>query len=429
MADLKDYSTPFDPDRTLEDFDKDVLVKMWHSSSFCFANRMGEWYYMLLEKAGKEPAQQITRDVWIRAKTLDYEERYVAAGVGVPNRDLIGLLKSMQWDVGQQGIIDTTLELVDNNPYHGRAIIHKCVLYDMCWGSGDFDLMELVCNEVCLHGYEQIGRWYNPHIQSVTIKMPKFEKTEEKDPIPCMCDFYIPGQMGKIETTRLDDYSGPELDDYSGPFLPGRNTDENAKKFSKKVLAGIIEAAGKHESALSSQYAAWTDVRLGTETAYAMDREQSTKSLITDMAMTMEGFGIAGDDVETLFKCLQVMSGRIAKMPEVEFDLKDNKHGILTVKKCRSIDYCKKYGRTIHQEHLCNGICGDGFPTVASVINPAIKVTPLKMPRRQRNGWEIWNEEKVIDGDQALTLAYDLMKENDWPALGPVECQWEFELD
>ncbi len=195
------------------------------------------------------------------------------------------------------------------------------------------------------------------------------------------------------------------------------------------MLVGIIEAAGKHESALTSQYCAWTDVRLGTETAYALDREQSIKSLITDMGMTMEGFGIAGDDVETLFKCLQVMSGRIAKMPEVEFDLKDKNHGILMVKKCRSIDYCKKYGRTIHQEHLCNGICGDGFPAVASVINPAIKVTPLKIPRRQRNGWEIWNEEKVTNGDQARALVYDLMKETDWPALGPLECKWEFKLN
>ena len=88
----------------------------------------------------------------------------------------------------------------------------------------------------------------------------------------------------------------------------------------------------------------------------------------------------------------------------------------------------KKYGRTIHQEHLCHGICTDGFPAIAGVINPAMKVTALKMPGRQRNGWEIWNEEKVTDGDQAKAMVYDLMKETDWPALGPVECQWEFKL-
>ncbi len=429
MTDMKDYSGAFSPQITLADFDKDVLVKMWHSSSMCFALRMGEWYYMLREKAGPEAAKQITRDVWMRGKTLDYEERYVAAGVGIPDRDLIGLLKSMQWDIGQQGIIDTTLELVDNNPYHGRATIHKCPLYEMCWGSGDFELMELVCNGVCLHGFEQIGRWYNPHIQSVTTKLPEYEKTEQPDPMPCQCEFFIPGKSGKVDVTTLEEYSGPELADYSGPFLPGRNTDENAKKFSKKVLAGIIEAAGKHESALTSQYCAWADVRLGTEAAYAMDRGQSIRSLITDMGMVMDGFGIAGEDVETLFKCLQVMSGRIGKMPEVEFDLKNNKHGILTVNRCRSLEYCKKYGRTIHQEHLCHGICADGFPTVASVINPSIKVTPLKMPARQRNGWEILKEEKVIDGDQARALVYELMKETDWPTLGPVACQWEFKMD
>ena len=183
------------------------------------------------------------------------------------------------------------------------------------------------------------------------------------------------------------------------------------------------------ESALAGLYCTWADVRLGTEMAHALDREQSMKSLVTDMGMVQEAFGIAGDDVETLFKCYQVMPGRIARMPEVELDLRDPRHGVLTVKRCRSLEYCKRYGRTALQEHLCGGICGDGFPATASVINPGIKVTPLKVPKRQRNGWEIMKEENVTDGDQARALVRNLMKETDWPALGPVECRWEFTLD
>jgi len=41
----------------------------------------------------------------------------------------------------------------------------------------------------------------------------------------------------------------------------------------------------------------------------------------------------------------------------------------------------------------------------------------------------MWKEEGVTDAEQARVLIKELMAETDWPALGPIECQWEFRLD
>jgi hypothetical protein len=428
MADLKDYSVAFNPDLTLEDFDKDLLVNLWHTASMCFILRMGGWIFPIIAKFGMETAKEVARDVFIRGKLLVLEERYVAEGVNIPDRDVVGVMKSMQWDPGQQGTIDTTLELVDNNPYHGRATIHRCTAHEILSASDNFELLQFICDEICLYGFEQVARWYNPHIQSVTMQLPPFHKTEKKVEMPCQCEFFIPGQSGKIDVTSLDSYQGCELEGYSGPFFSGQNTNENARKFSKKTLAGIIEAAGRLEAAHTGLYMSAVAARLGTEVAYEIDREQSRGSITTDMVKIKDAFAIQGDDVEALFKCCQCMPVRIARMPEIEFDLQDGRLGTMTVKRCRSLDYCKKYGRTELQEHLCRTICVEGFQAGADCINPSIKVTPLKLPKRQRNGWEIWKEEGVTDAEQARALVKDLMAETDWPTLGPVACQWEFKL-
>jgi hypothetical protein len=247
--------------------------------------------------------------------------------------------------------------------------------------------------------------------------------------MPCQCEFFIPGQSGRIDGTSLDAYDGPELEGYVGPFYFGQNTNENARKFSKKTLAGIIEAAGRLEAAHTGLYMTAVAARLGEDVAYELDREQSRWSVAVDMANVRKAFAVPGDDVEAFFKCCQCMPVRMATMPDVEFDLPQSKLGTMTVKQCRPLNYCKRFGRTQLQEHLCKTICVEGFQTGANFINPAIKVTPLKLPRRQRNGWEIWKEEGVTDEEHARALVKELMAETDWPALGPVACKWEFRIE
>ncbi|TET80022.1 hypothetical protein E3J38_06410, partial [candidate division TA06 bacterium] len=126
MAELKDYNGEFRPNLKLTDFDKDVLVRLWHASARNYAQRTGEWYRLLRERFDEQAARDIRTEVWMNQhKALNIESRLDAEAMSFHDRDLIGFLKSLQWDPGQQGIIATKVELVNNNPYHGRATIKR----------------------------------------------------------------------------------------------------------------------------------------------------------------------------------------------------------------------------------------------------------------------------------------------------------------
>ena len=426
MSDLHDYNGEFKPDLKLTDFDKDVLVRLWHAGARNYAQRTGEWYRLLRERYDEEAAKDIRANVWMNDhKSLNIESRLDAEAMNFQERDLIGFAKSLQWDPGQQGIIGTHVELVDNDPYHARVTIQRCWVYDYCYRSGDFSFLDSIC-DLDLYGYQEIARWFHPHIKAVFLKGPSKER---KDEIPCQWEFFIPGKSGRIDVTSLEDYSGPELKDYSGPFMSGENTDQTAKKFSHEALARIIEASGRITVGIDGIYVSACQAKWDLETAYELDAQHWKQSAHIDMRRVRQAVNIQGDDVETLFKCYQCMPAMIAKMPEVEYDLKGKDHGILTVKRCRSLDYCVKHGLDGLQKHLCETIDMEGFQNTAACVNADIKVTPLKLPKRQRNAWELWAQEEITGAGDCKAVLDELLEETDWPGLGPIACQWEFKLE
>jgi len=280
MADLGGYNGEFRPSLKLTDFDKDVLVRLWHASARNYAHRTGEWYRLLRERFDEKAARDIRTEVWMnQQKILNMESRLDAEALNFYDRDLIGFLKSLQWDPGQQGIIRTKLELVDNNPYHGKATILQCWVYDYCWRSQDFSFLDSIC-DLDLYGYQEIARWFHPHIKAVFLKGPSHER---KDEIPCQWEFFIPGKAGHVGVTSLEGYSGPELKDYSGEFLSGENTDETAKKFSKEALARIIEAGGRITVAVDGIYLSACQAKWNREVAYELERQQWKQSVHIDM--------------------------------------------------------------------------------------------------------------------------------------------------
>ena len=424
MLNLEDYNGEFKPDLKLTDFDKDVLVRLWHASARNYGQRTGEWHRLIRDRYGEQTAREVVRnEVWQHQnRMLNIESRLDAEALNFKDRDLIGFVKSLQWDPGQQGFLDTEVELVDGNPYHARVTIPKCWIYDYCWQSGDFDYLESTC-DLDLHGYQEIGRWFHPHIKTVFLKGPSKDK---KDDIACQYEFFIPGKTGKVEVMPLKDYSGPELKDYSGDFMSGQNTDETAKKFSKESLAAITEAGGRLTGIVDGIYTSVCQLKWDRELAYEMEREQWQRTVRVDVRRVREAVGIEGDDVGTLFKCYQCMPAFVVRCPEVEYDLKDKNHGILTIKQCRSLDYCVRHGQDALQKHLCESLDVEGFQEMANCVNPGIKASPLKLPARQRNAWNLWFEEGITGPEECKAVAKELLVRTDWPSLEPIACQWEF---
>ena len=211
--------------------------------------------------------------------------------------------------------------------------------------------------------------------------------------------------------------------------MSGENTDQTAKKFSHEALARIIEASGRITVGIDGIYVSACQAKWDLETAYDLDAQHWKQSAHIDMRRVRQSVNIQGDDVETLFKCYQCMPAMIAKMPEVEYDVKGKGHGILTVKRCRSLDYCVKHGLDGLQKHLCETIDMEGFQNTAACVNADIKVTPLKLPKRQRNAWELWAQEEITGAGDCKAVLDELLEETDWPGLGPIACQWEFKLE
>jgi len=228
--------------------------------------------------------------------------------------------------------------------------------------------------------------------------------------------------------TSLEEYNGPELKDYSGELLFGLNTDQTAKKFSKQVLARIIEAGGLLYTGIDGMYTEACNLRWDIEAALNLDAELWRRYAHADVRRVMEALNIRGNDVETLFKCYQCMPGIIAKMPEVEYELKDKNHGILTVRHCRSLNYCVRHGMSSLQVHLCETLDVEGFETTAHHVNPEIKVTQLKSPKHLRVAEDLWKKENVTEPERCSAMARELQKETDWPGLASIACQWEFKL-
>jgi len=71
----------------------------------------------------------------------------------------------------------------------------------------------------------------------------------------------------------------------------------------------------------------------------------------------------------------------------------------------------------------------EGFQNGAQLVNPDIKVKPLKLPKHLRIAEDLWIEEGITDYERAKAVAGELRNDSDLPGLGPIACQWEFRLE
>jgi hypothetical protein len=282
-----------------------------------------------------------------------------------------------------------------------------------------------ICDS-CLYGYEECARWYNPYIKTVCFKLPP---RRSKEDICCQWEFFVPGKVERVEVASWQKYCGPELKDYSGQFLSGMNTDETAKNFSKETFARVIEAGGMLYTGIDGMYIAACQAKWGGEIAFKLDAELWRQTVGTDVSRVRRALNIQGEDVEALFKCYQFMPGIIGKMPEVEYSLKSKNEGILTVRRCRSLNYCVKHGWSALQRHLCEVVDVEGFQNTARMVNPDIKATPLKLPKHLRICEDLWKEEKITRPDRCKAVAKQLRNDSDLPGLSPIACQWAFKLE
>ncbi|MCX5999119.1 MAG: DUF6125 family protein [Chloroflexi bacterium] len=171
-----------------------------------------------------------------------------------------------------------------------------------------------------------------------------------------------------------------ELQDYSGRFRPGLKMED----FSKAALGRMWRLGGAIYLGLGGVYYRVLKERLGESAAMELDREAWRRMAMTEIRLSAEAMNVRGSDVSALFKLFQVdPAGDGMAILSADYDLKSEKHGIVTYKDCQSLRYFEKHAEKALYQHVCAGIDVDWYNQCARFVNPKIKVTPLKLPPRK----------------------------------------------
>jgi len=184
-----------------------------------------------------------------------------------------------------------------------------------------------------------------------------------------------------------------ELQDYSGDFRPHLKMED----FSKEALIRLWQLGGKLYLGLDGIWFGVIKERFGEELAVELDTEVWKRVEMPEWQRCTAAMNIQGDDVATMFKVMQIDPGGAAIM-DMEFDLKNRNHGIVTFKRCAPLEWIEKHGTPARQKNACD-MDITWFNDWAHMLNPKIKVTPLKLPPRKSKDevaciWEFKLEEE-----------------------------------
>jgi len=185
-----------------------------------------------------------------------------------------------------------------------------------------------------------------------------------------------------------------ELKDYSGELRPNLKMED----FSKEAVLRLWMAAVKLYLGLDGIWYSLIKERFDESTAKELDAEVWRRTTPLDVKWHREAMNNWGNDVESVLKHIQIDAGSGAVFPGLICDLIDKNHGILTVKRCLGLDYWERHGETELQKHECETVDAEGFQDLASLFNPKMKATALKIPPRKSKDeiacqWEFKLEE------------------------------------
>ena len=98
-----------------------------------------------------------------------------------------------------------------------------------------------------------------------------------------------------------------------------------------------------------------------------------------DLSIGQQAMGVTGDDVESLLRSFQFAPGEVGIL-DVEFELIDETHGIMTHHACPALDRFEHFD-DVRQKHCCD-ICIAGMPISGEMLNRKIECKPIKLPPR-----------------------------------------------
>ncbi len=166
MADLADYSGPFDPAFSHDQLGKETVLKLLQVYNEYMLRIDGFWYLAVMNKWGNQEAFDCDVRVWEKAQL--WEMKTMSAVLNIRGDDVTTLFKYIQISPWMH-IYRYSLDL--RGPHHGVLTIHHCPTLVSLEKEGT-GREKLICQglEPKLMGI--MAGFFNPRIRVVPLKVP-----------------------------------------------------------------------------------------------------------------------------------------------------------------------------------------------------------------------------------------------------------------
>ena len=188
MPEMEDYSCPFKPDLTLEDFSKEFLLKLMTAWQFAWLRMADTWYGAVEKRFGADAANECNLEAWTRVGELVNPRLAKIAGIKL--NTVLDSLKLLQLPLDNNIGPLYPVEYEIRNPNHVIMSILQCRSL-MYFEREAPHMIEPTCHRL----EEQVMKAYlvNPGIKVTPLKLPP---RQSRDEVACIWEF-------KIETAGL----------------------------------------------------------------------------------------------------------------------------------------------------------------------------------------------------------------------------------
>lgn len=182
-SELEDYSCPFKPDLTFNDFSKEFLLKLIQVWQFGWLHMASAWYEEVKEKFGSDAANTCNLNAWVKVGQRVNPRFPKIANIKLET--VLDSLKCMQLPLDNpiSGIFPVEVEI--KNPNHVIWTVVQCRSLLMYERSAP-EMIQPVCHEL----EEAVMRTYllNPKIKVKALKLPPRKSPED---IACQWEFTL----------------------------------------------------------------------------------------------------------------------------------------------------------------------------------------------------------------------------------------------
>lgn len=180
---LGDYSGEFNPDISIEDFSKDVLVELLKLYSKLFLAIDGFWYLAIKGRISDEEA--LACDVWAWEKEVRYEMRRLTKLLRIEGNDVATLMKALQMSPWFQNVA-YRIEMAGRNS--ALLTITDCPVLEALEKEGE-GREKTICKVMDAMVFKKYAEFFNPDIEVRYLKLPP---RESKRDICCQWEFKAP---------------------------------------------------------------------------------------------------------------------------------------------------------------------------------------------------------------------------------------------